>query len=287
MHPRNPHKDRYNFPELIKANAELKSHVIPNKRGEDSINFDNPESVKALNRAILYSMYGIKHWEIPKNFLCPPIPGRADYIHHLADLFPVGKKLRGLDVGVGANCIYPIIGHKVYGWKFVGSDINEEALKAANTILNANDLGDSIELRLQNNSEKIFSGILKPSESFDFSMCNPPFHSSPEEAQTGTDRKRRNLKLGHKGKLNFGGKSNELWCEGGEKAFVARMIEESALNPTAVIWYTSLISKEANLPFLEKKLKTVKCKTFKIINMSQGQKKSRILAWSFTTIPLP
>jgi 23S rRNA (adenine1618-N6)-methyltransferase len=54
----------------------------------------------------------------PANYLCPPIPAVADYLHYLADLLadgsggvPRGIKVRALDVGVGANCIYPLLGH--------------------------------------------------------------------------------------------------------------------------------------------------------------------------------
>lgn len=281
MHPNNPHKDRYNFPELIKASPALKAFVIKNKYGDESINFDDPDSVRELNRAILHHFYGIKHWEIPPQFLCPPIPGRVDYIHHLADLFQLKKPLKGLDIGVGANCIYPLIGYKAYGWTFVGSDIESEALKSASKILKLNDLDSVIELRLQSSKKNIFKSIIKEKEHFDFSMCNPPFHSSQEEALAGTHRKRKNLGLAGNDKLNFGGKSSELWCEGGEREFITQMINESAQFSESVTWFTSLVSKESNLPFLQKSLRNVDCQNSKIIEMSQGQKKSRILAWSY------
>lgn len=283
MHPRNPHLGKYNFLELVLASPELKQYLVSNKLGGDSIDFDDPASIKALNRAILIRYYGIKFWDIPPQFLCPPIPGRADYIQYLADLFPAGKHLKGLDVGVGANCIYPLIGYKSFGWHFVGSDIESEALKSAKTILQANDLEKVVELRLQPSRDKIFAGIIRPDEHFDFSLCNPPFHASLEEARAGADRKRSQLGLGDKGKLNFGGKCNELWCEGGGRVFIERMIEESSKMPSAVTWYTTLVSKETFLPFLQKKLKVVNCPKIKVIDMTQGQKKSRILAWSFRT----
>jgi 23S rRNA (adenine1618-N6)-methyltransferase len=34
---------------------------------------------------LLISYYDIQKWDIP-HYLCPPIPGRADYIHYIADL---------------------------------------------------------------------------------------------------------------------------------------------------------------------------------------------------------
>jgi 23S rRNA (adenine1618-N6)-methyltransferase len=283
MHPRNPHQDRYDFPELLKASPELKDHVLKNKYGDASIDFDRPESVRALNRALLNFFYQIKHWDIPPQFLCPPIPGRADYIHTLKDLFPGTQKLRGLDIGVGANCIYPLLGLKTFGWSFVGSDIEKEALDSASKIIEANHLEKDIELRWQSSPDKIFQGIVKDGESFDFSLCNPPFHASAEQARAGTERKRKNLGLASRDKLNFGGKSRELWTQGGEREFVLKMIQESAQIPSRVRWFTTLISKEENLSALERKLRELRCPQVQVLNMAQGQKKSRLLAWSFSS----
>ena len=114
-------------------------------------------------------------------------------------------------------------------------------------------------------------------------MCNPPFHSSKEDADKGTVRKIKNLK-GEKStsiSLNFGGTSNELWCQGGEVGFVNTMITQSAQYANASIWFTTLISKESSLKHAYRTLKEVNPTLIKLIPMSQGQKQSRILAWSF------
>jgi 23S rRNA (adenine1618-N6)-methyltransferase len=283
MHPHNPHSARYDLTALVKVNPELRPFVIE-PRGEKTIDFDNPKAVIALNKALLAHHYGIRHWSIPEKFLCPPIPGRVDYLFYLADLFPGKKKLKGLDIGVGANCIYPLIGHAHFNWDFVGSETDQEALRNAEKLVQENHFTGHIELRLQKNPKNIFEGIIGPDEKFDFSLSNPPFHASAKEAQVAAQRKRTNLKLGKSSKLNFGGKSHELWTAGGELAFISAMIEESARIPQAITWFTSLVSKEANLSALGKKLKSVKCPKVEIINMAQGQKKSRILAWSYARI---
>ena len=135
LHPRNRHRARYDFPQLVHSYAELAAFVQRNKFGDESIDFANPAAVKALNRALLLHFYGITNWDIPAGYLCPPIPGRADYLHYLADLLadgnggvvPRGPAVRVLDVGMGANCIYPIIGHQEYGWQFVGTEIDPVA----------------------------------------------------------------------------------------------------------------------------------------------------------------
>jgi len=291
LHPRNPHRFRYNFEELTQSCDALTPFVFVNKFGIESIDFANPDAVKMLNKAILKKFYDISDWDIPENYLCPPIPGRADYIHYVADLLasenggeiPIGDAVRVLDIGVGANCVYPIIGTKTYEWHFVGSDIDKVAIQNAQKIVSNNNLNDKIECRLQSNASHIFKGIILPDEKFDVSICNPPFHASLEEANVGTQRKIKNLgeKVSSKTILNFGGQSNELWCKGGEKVFIISMIRESALFANQCKWFTTLVSKQENLPVIYNFLKSVKAVNVRTINMAQGQKISRVVAWRF------
>lgn len=292
LHPRNPHRFRYDFNALIASCSDLEKFVSLNKFGDESIDFANPDAVKMLNRAILKYFYQISLWDIPRNYLCPPIPGRADYIHYIADLLaadnknqiPTGKKTKVLDIGVGANCVYPIIGSQTYGWYFVGTDIDPIAIKSAQNIIKSNSvLTDKIECRLQPSNKHIFDGILKSDEFFDVSICNPPFHASAEEAAAGSQRKTKNLGLKDKTKLNFGGQNAELWCEGGEEAFVRNMIFESKEIGQQITWFTSLISKKEHLPSIYYFLKKVNAVEVKTIDMAQGQKISRIIAWTFKT----
>lgn len=290
LHPRNKHKLRYDFPELIASSPDLSQYVAENQFQQLSIDFKNSEAVKALNKALLKYFYGIKLWDIPNGYLCPPIPGRADYLHYMADLLavthagtiPLGKMVKVLDIGVGANCIYPLIGTREYGWSFVGSDIDALGIRSAQNIVAANSLSDLITIRKQSSARQIFSGLIKREEVFDLTICNPPFHGSLREATAGTERKWKNLGSPLAGaKLNFGGRNNELWCEGGEEKFVCRMIEESAQFSTSSLWFTSLISKKETLSGCYQALKNVKASAIHTINMSQGQKSSRILAWTF------
>lgn len=293
LHPRNKHRFRYEFTALIGSLPELEEFVFVNPYGDQSVDFSNPAAVKMLNKALLKHFYGIVHWDIPQDYLCPPIPGRADYIHYLADLLagsnqgkiPEGKSVTGLDIGVGANCVYPIIGHQEYGWNFIGSDIDPVAIKSANAIAAVNpQLRAAISCRQQANKQHVFNGILKPGEYFDFTICNPPFHASAEEARTGTDRKIKNLGK-NKGKpatLNFGGKGTELWYEGGEVAFIRNMIMESKLYEKQCMWFTTLVSKSQNLPYISTMLVDgVGAPEIKIVEMAQGQKISRFVAWTF------
>ena len=293
LHSRNKHRSRYNFKQLTATSKELKRFVFKNEHNDDSIDFADQNAVKALNRALLKYFYNISQWDIPQDFLCPPIPGRADYIHYVADLLgssnkgknPKGAKINVLDIGVGANCIYPIIGHQEYGWKFVGSEIDPLSVESAKRIVDANkELQGAIEIRQQSSKMGIFRGIVGRTERFDAVVCNPPFHSSLKEAEQGTRQKWRNLGGNEKEVkhvLNFGGNKAELWCPGGERAFVEQMIIQSAQIKNQVLWFTSLVSKSANLKSIYSALVNANAFEVRTVQMSQGQKISRFVAWTF------
>jgi 23S rRNA (adenine1618-N6)-methyltransferase len=290
LHPRNRHRGRYDFPELCASYPPLAPFVRPTGFGDTSIDFADPAAVKALNRAILKHFYGVEHWDLPPGYLCPPIPGRADYLHHLADLLardhggviPRGPGLRVLDVGVGANCVYPLLGHHDYGWRFLGSDVDPQALACAQAILEANaGLAQAIELRLQPRPDRMLQGLLREGETFDLTLCNPPFHASAQEARAGSERKWRNLGRGEGAPvLNFGGQARELWCPGGEEAFVRAMVRESADLKARCLWFSTLVSKEAHQAGVHRALKSVGA-LGRTVPMAQGQKRSRLVAWTF------
>lgn len=282
MHPKNRHQGQYDLKAFISSNPDLGKYVFKNKFNTETIDFSDPKAVKALNKAILISWYKLSYWEIPEKFLCPPIPGRADYIHYVAEQLPKNKqRFKVLDIGTGANLIYPLIGHHEYGWSFVGSDINPEALKSAQEIIFQNHLEKAVEVRLQKDKSRIFEGVLNEDDFFDLSICNPPFHSSSEEAKDGTKRKWKNLGFGKAEVLNFSGSSDELWCEGGEIGFLQQMIKESELFKNRIHLFSSLISKEKSLPPLEKTLQKLKAH-YKIVSYGHGNKKTRILVWTYT-----
>jgi 23S rRNA (adenine1618-N6)-methyltransferase len=292
LHPRNKHIQGYDFSTLTLTYPKLKDFVFVNKYENETIDFANPDAVKALNKALLLHFYDVTFWDIPKTNLCPPIPGRADYVHYISDLLaasnkneiPKGNHIKGLDIGIGANCIYPIIGNKEYNWRFVGTETDVPSLKACAKIIENNpQLNKDIELRIQQNKRNILKNCITESDRFDFTICNPPFHNSREEATKGTQRKLRNLGKASKGKpvLNFSGQNNELWCEGGELAFITNLIYESAHFKRQCFWFTSLVSKKENLKPLYNHLKKVGAIEVKTINMEQGNKISRFIAWTF------
>ncbi|WP_372756633.1 23S rRNA (adenine(1618)-N(6))-methyltransferase RlmF [Mariniflexile sp.] len=290
MHPKNIHNSSYDFKALIKTHPALASYVHLGKSGLYTINFADNHAVLHLNKALLKHHYGLTDWSIPPNYLCPPIPGRADYIHHINDILAeddIKSKIRGLDIGVGANCIYPILAHQIYKWEMVGADIDEVAVTSAKENLYPTEgLKNAIEIRRQWNNAHIFEGVILQNEYFNFTMCNPPFHSSEAEATKGTLKKLKKLgdpetsKSKQEMVLNFGGQANELWCNGGEALFIKRMIKQSDSFRSQVGWFTTLVSKKENLTVIYKQLNKLKA-TYKTITMEQGNKQSRLVAWKF------
>ena len=96
--------------------------------------------------------------------------------------------------------------------------------------------------------------------------------------------KKKDSKLVHANKmpmLNFGGQAAELYCDGGELRFLTNMINESSQFKNQCAWFTSLVSKAENLPKVYQALKKANVLQLKTIDMSQGQKKSRLVAWSY------
>ena len=292
LHPRNKHNKGYDFQRLCQISPSLTRHIVKNKFGRPSINFASAIAIRALNRAILEADYNVQNWTLPEGFLCPPIPGRVDYIHYIADLLAANttnkkkrhRQITGLDVGTGASCIYPLLGQREYQWQFIASDIDLVSINSSQAIIDNNEgLDAAIRLRLQPNRQHMFQNVINQDDRVDFTMCNPPFHESRAQANHSNARKRRNLGTNKKrdSKLNFGGQNAELWCEGGEREFVRSMILESKSYGDQVLWFTSLISNRSNLRPLKESLRDIGANEIQIIGMAQGQKVSRFIAWTF------
>ena len=300
LHPRNLHQLGYDFTALKKSYPPLAPYVKANAYGNLSIAFSDPQAVTVLNAALLKCHYNISDWSIPLGALCPPIPGRADYIHYVAELLGVSEtthslvkaqpKITLLDIGTGANGIYPLLACQIYGWHCVGSDINAQSLEnVAAIIANNPQLKGSFKLRTQHDKNHIFNGIIQAGEFFDISVCNPPFHASEDEARKGSQLKVNNLAR-HRGEqtptatapmLNFGGQDAELWCKGGERMFLKKLIKESQTFATQCRWFTSLVSKIDNVKPAKKLISKLGAVDIREIEMKQGNKITRILAWTF------
>ena len=304
MHSANPHKNGYDIKALVQVLPELGPLVIQNKHGHDSIDFSNAIAVKLLNRALLKKYHQVQYWDIPDGFLCPPIPGRLDYLCYLNEFLEAQgvntelarhhEKVNALDIGTGANMVYALLGSQVFNWKVTGSDIEPLSINWASELVKQNkNLKKSINLRQQKNKQYIFKGIIKEGEYYDITMCNPPFHASEEEATAGSQRKNKNLNRNKQKRgsqvahiksdkqLNFAGRNNELWCEGGELTFIKNMMDESVVFAKQVGAFSCLVSKKENIAPLKKHLSKFKRLHHKVVDMKQGAKISRMIIWWF------
>lgn len=279
------HKNNYNFEVLIETYPKLQPFVFKNTYGNLTIDFSEAKAVRVLNSAILKADYGINYWQFDDNNLTPPIPSRVAYIHILNDLLQtcnLNKNVQVLDIGTGANCIYPLLGQSVYNWQFVGTDVNKNSIKQAKQIIAKNHLEDKISIRLQNNPNQIFQGVLAKTDIFALTMCNPPFYKDEVEANSATLKKLKGLNNETNSiSRNFSGISNELWYKGGEKAFLHNYLYESSLFKNQCFWYTTLVSNKENVKSMYVSLNKLGATTIKTLPIKIGQKKSRVVAWTF------
>ena len=290
MHAQNPYVDRYDLKRLVKHNPELKTHIILNPSKEDTIDFSDSASVYELNRAMLLADFNLDRFELPMGYLIPPVPGRLEYLLHIQEFLTnqfnsdQNTKLRGLDIGSGANGIYCILGAQYFNWNMVGSECDENAIKIAKANISpTKSLKNKIIIRHQENKSFLFKNVIQPGEQFDFTVFNPPFHKSKENALKGSQKKLNNLGREFDKEqvaLNFEGQANELWCNGGEALFIKRLIKESILFKNQVKVFSTLVSKTNSLANIDKQLKKAKANSY-VIPMDLGNKKSRIVLWWF------
>lgn len=279
FHPKNKHQNQYPLDLYLTYEPELEEFILNKNNQTKTVNFSNSKAVRLLNRAILKCDYGINNWDFPEQYLCPPIPSRVDYIHHLSDLPHTSKFVRVLDIGTGATCIYPLLGVSEYNWKFTATDISKQSLQIAQSIIKKNQLNQHITLRHQPNKEQVLTGVTEVNEQFTFTMCNPPFYKSAQEALK--ENRQKTTKINTTTGRNFGGIHNELWCKGGEHHFINTYLYESSQNSTISEWFTSLVAKKDTLKTLLQSANKLNVKEVKIIPIETGNKQTRIFAWRF------
>ena len=282
MHPHNIHKEGYDFDHLVKVLPALSAWVNHQKGRRHTIDFSNPIAVKTLNKALLLAYYNIKFWDIPTGYLCPPVPSRADYIHHLQEWI-MNKRHHGqitaMDIGTGANLIYPIIAVSTYDWKVIATETDTTALKAAKAMVAYNEsLGSMITIRPQDNPMHLFKGVVKITDRITCTLCNPPFYKNEFDAEASNKRTNNNLTQKSVLHRNFGGQNHELWTIGGELGFLSRMVIESQQFSEQIKYFSSLVADKFTLKRLVPKLREVGAKS-DVVEMAHGQKISRILLW--------
>ena len=268
------------FLTLIKEFPELKKYILKqneDNEGEFQFDWSNNELSLLMDKSILNYYFNIKYYDIPKGFLIPPIPSRINYINLINSIITKLikdidiKNIIGIDIGTGANIIYPILGYSIYKWKFICTEINKEAYNNAKLILQKNNLENNINIIKQNNKDNIFISILNRENKYIFSMCNPPYYNYENEIKL-EDKKRDN-------EYNF----DEIYYKNGEYGFFQRYFEESICYKNNVFLYTILIGKKINAENIYDKLSSYS-DIIKIYNMQKiltGNNVRYIIYWSF------
>ena len=232
---------------------------------------------------------------------------RANYIHWIEDILQLhspesenledmnamlpivynkrtNSEIHGIDIGTGANLIFPLLGVSMNNWNWIASDINPQALDIASQIINMNALNDKIALKLVNANEPPISSIIYHSDNtgaitnasteyFDFCMCNPPFYNSVDEAISNPQS-------------CSSGSYNELVTSGGEIEFISRMVRDSVTLQTRVKFYTSMVGKKASLKPLIRLLHEVHVTNIMTTEFTQGKTSRWGICWSFTSAGL-
>lgn len=305
------------YPEFKKEWEKLKSRQKEKSRQQISsssfgYNVDFHFNL-ALSRAILDKYFQLNLKSLPEGYLCPPIPNRLNYVLWMKQLLKESSSTeyftkprtifrRGVDLGTGASCIYPLLlststftdGQE---WKILGTDIDEKAIQSAKENIAANGLETIIKVvkvlptpvgggsrnLIRNEEDDIITtpvntAMMEDSQfcnQIDFFLTNPPFYSSDNEAtnvRSGDDRERTSMT------------SNESVYPGGEIGFALDMIYDSYRHQNKCTWFSLMLSKKSSLRFLQKeveKLLELGRGSIRIAEFTQGQMVRWGLAWTF------
>lgn len=269
------------FKQLADKFTELSPYLRTSNKHKDryTIDFGNQQAVRILNRALL-SVYFNLDVEIPSGNLCPIVSNRLNYVKwiasHLVTELPEGNNIRGLDIGTGASCVYPLLAVRVIGnCTMVGTDIDAESVAVASKNVDRNGLQNKIQVYLNQNSQVKLPTDVVGSQTFTFCMCNPPFYQDVQERRQLAQEKQ------DKPLLITDGTDTELYCEGGEQGFLSGLVKESAELQTKILWYTTMAGKKSTIPVLRSQLKSAGARQVREFKLVQGKTTRWVLAWSF------
>ncbi|XP_033833328.1 RNA N6-adenosine-methyltransferase mettl16 isoform X2 [Periophthalmus magnuspinnatus] len=279
MHPRNRYKDKPpDFAYLAAKYPEFQQHVQTSLVGRPVINFKEPEAVRALTCTLLKEDFGLTI-EIPLERLIPTVPLRLNYIHWVEDLIDGQKQLRrGIDIGTGASCIYPLLGATMNGWYFLATEVDDICFDYAKKNVEQNNLSDLIKVVKVPKKTLLMDALKEETEIvYDFCMCNPPFFANQLEAKGVNSR---NSRRPPPSSVNTGGVT-EIMAEGGELEFVKRIIHDSLQLKKRLRWYSCMLGKKCSLAPLKEELRKQGVPKVTYTEFCQGRTMRWALAWSF------
>uniref|UniRef100_A0A667X0E6 U6 small nuclear RNA (adenine-(43)-N(6))-methyltransferase n=1 Tax=Myripristis murdjan TaxID=586833 RepID=A0A667X0E6_9TELE len=279
MHPRNRYKDKPpDFAYLASKYPDFQQHVHTSLTGRPVVNFKEPEAVRALTCTLLKEDFGLTI-EIPLERLIPTVPLRLNYIHWVEDLIDgQGQPRKGIDIGTGASCIYPLLGATMNGWYFLATEVDDICFDYATKNVEQNNLSDLIKV-VKVPQKTLLMDALKEETAivYDFCMCNPPFFANQLEAKGVNSR---NSRRPPPSSVNTGGVT-EIMAEGGELEFVKRIIHDSLQLKKRLRWYSCMLGKKCSLAPLKEELRKQGVPKVTHTEFCQGRTMRWALAWSF------
>ncbi|XP_050295563.1 U6 small nuclear RNA (adenine-(43)-N(6))-methyltransferase [Anthonomus grandis grandis] len=284
MHPRNIYKTPPDFKQLAIQFPDFQKYVKLDISGKPVFDFKDPNALRALSRTLLKKDFNLDV-EMPSNKLVPTIPLRLNYILWIEDLLGFIQKegiVKGIDIGTGASCIYPLMAAKKNNWKMLATETDDESVVCARKNIEMNNLQELITVK-KVSCDYIFKEALNVDEEFDFCMCNPPFFSSTQELHPFFKSRKQNRP--HP-KNAFVASVNEVVSKGGEVEFVQKIIKESREIGKKIKIYTSMVGQKSSLPILKKSLREAEVNSFKEVEFCQGNTTRWGLAWTFADYDL-
>ncbi|KAK7044830.1 S-adenosyl-L-methionine-dependent methyltransferase [Favolaschia claudopus] len=285
MHPRNPYRTPPDFFQLAKSYPPLEPCLI-SVSGGHSIDFKDENSQRRLTEALLHRDFNIS-LNVPPNRLCPPVPNRLNYVLWIQDILRAtglseGTTVLGLDIGTGASAIYPLLSCSLNPtWSFIATDVDKVSLSCARSNAEKNGLSARIQICETTPQALIFSPLQGPDIRVDFTMCNPPFYSSHEDVAASAEAKE------FEPNAVCTGADVEMITEGGESAFVGRMVIESVDIGTRCRWYTSMLGKMSSLTQIVTSIREHSIENYGITEFVQGSTRRWAIVWSFDDSRLP
>lgn len=282
MHPRNLYKDKApNFRALAEKYPEFANCVFKDLKGKCHLDYKSPTSLRQLAIALLKEDFDLEV-EMPLNRLIPTIPLRLNYILWIEDILKElsDVKGKGIDIGTGATCVYPLLGCKKNGWEFLASEVDETNFTIAEKNIQRNKMQEKIKVKKVSGKTALLELLEGNAGQFDFCMCNPPFFADHMEAQAITSS--RSDDRAEPSSINTASVGESI-TEGGEAEFIKKIIVESVDFQGKIKIFTSMIGKKTNIPLVKKELRDHKIPNYQTTEFCQGKTMRWGIAWTFDT----
>ena len=253
------------------------------------LDFQDPETLKALTAAILSADFGLKI-DLPDNRLCPPVPNRWNYVAWIqalvdstspdySDQYDPSRKVTGLDIGTGASAIYTLLCLRTRpNWTMCCTDIDKKSFDSAARNLALNNMLTRTKMLQTMEPNALIPLKFLGVEKLDFTICNPPFFADETDMRSSIKGEGKSWSPN----AVCTGSDIEMVCPGGDLGFVTRMVEESLVLKEKVTWYSSMLGKMSSAKAIVDLLKKHRVTNWAVGCLEPGATTKRwVVAWSF------